>query len=59
MSRKSIAKQRIGDKELKKEMDDKNHVREGWVITVDKITKQCRKMSNCKAPGKTKYRDSR
>ena len=40
-------------KELKEETGSKHHVQEEWVITVDKIIKQCRKMPNCKSPGKT------
>ena len=35
-------------------MSNKHHIQEGLVITVDKITRQCRKMPNWKAPGKDK-----
>ena len=38
-------------KELKEEMRNRHHVQEGFVITFDKITRQCRKMPNWKAPG--------
>ena len=41
-------------KELKEEMSNKHHIQEGLVITVDMITRQCRKMPNWKAPGKDK-----
>ena len=39
-------------KYIKNELGNDKHLQEGVVISVEKVTKQCRKVSNWKAPGK-------
>ena len=39
-------------KDIKNEMGNDKHLQESVVISVEKVTKQCRKMTNWKAPGK-------
>ena len=43
-------------KELKEEVSNKHNLQEGLGITVNKTTKQCRKMANWKAPGEDKVK---
>ena len=39
-------------KGIKNELVNDKHLQERVVISVEKVTKQCRKMPNWKAPGK-------